>query len=384
MMDEPVIISDLGGTNGRMVLRLADGTSVRKDYRIADYPNLTAMLKQFLADTNTPPGSIASAVLAVCGPVWDGGRSNIHNNSHWIAAPNVAGDIERECGLPADSLSFLNDFEANGYALTALFQPSAKDEDARPTGLTTLHEAKADASAPFACVGAGTGLGCVYGVPHTASDGSPRHTVCSSEAGMTNTICPRDEREFRLLTWLKGKYGEGSHHIDVERIVSGPGLVDCYAFARMEAGTPLADDSAPPSPEEVAELARSGGDAAATQALRDFLSFYGRNLCTAACTFLPFAGLYVAGGILPKLAWAWKPDSGSGSGGGSGIITDVSWSRPGAPAGESAFLAAYLDAGPKMAELVARVPLILVDDPDIGLKGCLAVALTKAKASKSA
>jgi glucokinase len=377
-----LVVGDLGGTNGRLSLRDAsDGAQVtRRDYLIAMYAKLDDMLRQFMEDTATPASAVSSAVLAVCGPVTERGRWNLHNNSHWIAAPNRAGDIEAGLGLAPQTLLFLNDFEANGYALTALFPvgggASSAAGAAAPQGLLTLHAAPADAAAPFACVGAGTGLGCVFGVPHVDPlTGSPRgYTVCPSEAGMANSICPSSEAEWGLLRYLQARYAtpHGSVHVDVERIVSGPGLVDCYRYHGGAAGGGEGDDDSV-TPEAVAERARAGGDAPAAAAVSDFLTFYGRVLSTAACGFLPYAGLFIAGGILPKLRWAWtRAPAGSADPSAWEVDPDCS------------LLRAYRDAGPKMAPLVAAVPLVLVDDADIGLKGCLAVAAQRAAAAAAA
>ena len=88
-----------------------------------------------------------------------------------------------------------------------------------------------------------------------------------------------------------------------------------------------------------------------------FLSFYGRALGAAAITFLPFRGLFVAGGILPRLAWR-LPCLGAD-----------------ARARDDPLIENFLGQGPKIGATAARVPLLLLDDGDAGIKGALSLAL---------
>ena len=154
----------------------------------------------------------------------------------------------------------------------------------------------------------------------------------------------------------------------VERIVSGPGISDiacCLGETRGLTETE-AKTLAALSPEEIATLAEAqhsqSGDDSGTQlgaialaAVDTFLSFYGRSLGSAAQTFLAFGGLFIAGGVLPKLAWRWQ-NSNNGSDSSSAV---------------NPLVAAYLDQGPKMSGIVINVPLLLLDDGESGLKGCL-------------
>lgn len=378
-----VLVGDLGGTNGRLALcDVSCSILVRKDYLIRDHANLQSMLNKFLEDSGIDAGQINVAVLAMCGPVWDAGRTNDHNNSHWRLTR--ASDVEEGVGLRPAVLSFENDFAANGWAITLLHQSDAPEE-AVPTGLIPLHAAIPEPGAPLACVGAGTGLGAVFMAPYPeaphpsdAGAGGPvlRYSVCPSEAGMVSTVCPQNESEWRLLQHLRGqRQTTDGAHVDVERIVSGPGLVEVYRFLRTEAGLPAdSDPVAPVTPESVSKLAESGVDARASAAVDLFLHHYGRVLCVAALTFMPFGGLYIAGGILPKLAWAWQAKGGSSESDGS-LSVD-----PDGP-----LMRGYYEAGPPLLRgLVARAPLTLVTDGELGIKGCLAIAAGRLRASAGA
>lgn len=364
------LVGDVGGTNGRLSLLHADGLApaARRDYLVRDHPNLASMLTGFLADASVQPAAVAVAVLAMCGPVWDGGRTNDHNNSHFRLT--LAPDVEAATGLPPGCLTFVNDFVANGHALTLLHQPDAP-ATAVPTGLVPLHAAAPEPGAALACVGAGTGLGAVFMVPHPGPGGVVRHAVSSSEAGMTSTLCPQSDLEWRLLQHLRAqRQAADGAHVDVERVVSGPGLVAVYDFLRADAGLPAGP---PATPEEVAEAARGGADPHAAAAVELFLHHYGRVLCVASLTFMPYGGLYIAGGILPKLAWAWAAQGlADGDGAGGRVAAD--------PAGP--LMRGFYEAGPPLLRgLVARTPLTLVTDGELGIKGCVAVAADRLRAA---
>lgn len=134
-------------------------------------------------------------------------------------------------------------------------------------------------------------------------------------------------------------------------------------------------------PAVVNALARRG-DPQCLEAVDTFLAFYGHCLGTAAQTFLSYSGLFIAGGILPKLAWRLRGPSSTGTpteahtgASGSLALAGSARSASGGDAeadwGDNALVRAYLDQGPRMSDLVSRIPLWMVDDGDIGLKGCL-------------
>lgn len=262
-----------------------------------------------------------------------------------------AETIEDELNLTRHSLIFLNDFEAIGYCLASQVDPQA-NELCKSNKTLQLHEVPAEkqdeTKSPVACLGAGTGLGACYLTP----DSSGRYQVYSSEAGMTETFCPRSEEEWALLQYLRRQQ---SSFVEVEQLVCGPGFVSMVNFYSEYLKQPLsstlrdalqqvAQDEAP---AVIAEHARDHGDALCLRVVDTFLDVFGRVLGTAAQTFLPYRGLYITGGILPKLAWRWQEQ------------------------GENLLLKSYLDQGPKMSEVVGRVPLTLINDDDLGLKGSL-------------
>jgi glucokinase len=290
-------------------------------------------------------------VLAVCGPISDNGRSNDPNNvrmeSDGAGWPRQYADtIENELNLKANSFIFLNDFEAIGYCLAAQVDSQA-NELCKFTNTFVLHQASSETNAPVACLGAGTGLGACYLSP----TGSGRYQIHSSEAGMTDTFCPRSDEEWALLQYLR----RNQSFIEIEQLVSGPAFVTMLQFYSEYLNQPLsatlnhdlqqvAQDDAP---AVIAQHAQNHNDPLCLRVVDTFLDVFGRVLGTAAQTFLPYRGLYITGGILPKLSWRWQNNS------------------------DNLLLKSYLDQGPKMSETVARVPLMLINDDDLGLKGCL-------------
>ena len=294
-------------------------------------------------------------VLAVCGPIWNNRRSNDTNNvrmeadgSRW--PQQHAETIENELSLKPNSLVFLNDFEAVGYCLAGQVDSQA-NELCKSSKSILLHQSPSadavDPQAPVACLGAGTGLGACFLTPV----GSGRYEVHASEAGMTDTISPRSDEEWCLLKYLRLTQS----FVEVEQLISGPAFVTMLKFysehlnqslsSKLEHD--LAQVSADDAPAIISQHAQEYHDSLCLRVVDTFLDMFGRALGTAAQTFLPYRGLFITGGILPKLAWRWENNP------------------------DNLLLKSYLDQGEKMSEIVGRVPLFLIDDDDLGLKCCL-------------
>jgi glucokinase len=253
-------------------------------------------------------------VLAVCGPIWNNRRSNDPNNvrmepdgTRW--PHQHAETIENDLNFKPNSLIFLNDFEAIGYCLAAQVDFHA-NELCQSTKALVIHEVlpedNTESQAPVACLGAGTGLGACFLTP----DGSGRYQVYSSVAGMTDTFSPRSEEEWFLLKYLR----RNQSFIEIEQLVSGPAFVTMLQFYSEylnQSLSPKLDDdlqqvSQDDAPAIIAQHAYDYNDALCLRVVDTFLDIFGRVLGTAAQTFLPYRGLYITGGILPKLAWRWQ------------------------------------------------------------------------------
>lgn len=421
-----VLTTDVGGTNARFQLWRTAGSGAaqlvfRSVYRPSLFASLIAVIQRFLDDCAasmaTAAATPAFSCLAVCGPAWDCGRFNESNNVDAWCLPgravsfHDARDFEARLALPAHSLRFMNDFEAIGYCIAAHLDPraspSAKPEPAPRilhAGRSSGEASASTAASPAACIGAGTGLGACL-IVASGPAAAPRFTVLASEAGMTESMCPRDETEWRLLQFLRARNAAADSYVEIERVVSGPGLVAVAEFLGSEAAAEAGAAAARAGADAATNLAAVPylGDEAASERLRHacdedkaaivaalaqegnavclravdtFLHFYGRALGSAAISFLPTdAGLFIAGGILPKLAWRLPCLSAAAPA--SAVSTSTS------DAATDPLIDGYLRQGPKMSALVARTPLLLVEDGDAGVKGCLFVAMQMANAAAS-
>ena len=210
-----LLTGDIGGTHGRVQLweiKTDDVVNLfRTDHVSANYDSLADLLIAALAEARSIWGvgdvTPTFGVLGLCGPVWDEGRRSESNNiPRWYEpgtkmAQADASVIEARLGMAPNSLRFLNDFEANGWAVAALNDPAAPTL-ATPLPPKVLYapptSVSAERSAPACCVGAGTGLGVCSIVPVPA-EGSTGFVVMPSEGGMASVLCPQDELEWRLL-----------------------------------------------------------------------------------------------------------------------------------------------------------------------------------------
>mmetsp|Transcript_14604 Transcript_14604/g.43620 ORF Transcript_14604/g.43620 Transcript_14604/m.43620 type:complete len:298 (-) Transcript_14604:35-928(-) len=240
------------------------------------------------------------------------------------------------------TMRLVNDFAANGYGVVTL-EPGDY-EDISPHGPIAPTE-----GAPVACVGAGTGLGETFA---TASGGL--YAAWPSEGGHV-AFAPRGPLQERLLTHLRHKF---KGRVSAERVISGKGIVNVYEFLadgemKDKVSAPL--DRKIRSAAEGAAVVSAGSydNAVCEQALEVVLDAYGAELGNAAVKWLPFGGLYIAGGIAIKNHERI-------------VAADPS---------DSAFMQAYLDRG-RLAPVLEKIPLRLVTVDDLGLRGAHYVALT--------
>lgn len=257
------------------------------------------------------------AVLAVAGPVVDG-RSQL-TNLPWLIDRRA---IERLISAPVD---LMNDFAALGYAV-----PLLTDRD-----LLSLARAARRPEAPFAVIGAGTGLGMATFV---RADAGLR--VLAGEGGHAD-FAPRSEREVRLWRYLNARFGR----VSVERVLSGQGLASVYAFLREEAGP--SETALEPAEVSRRALDPAASDPIAREAMALWLAIYGAEAGNLALRVVPEAGLYIAGGIAQKLGARLR-------------------------AGE--LMAAFLDKEP-MRAVLDRIPVDVIMRPDASLIGAFARGL---------
>jgi len=315
-----ILAGDVGGT--KVLLRLSEvGTGgcskVREQrYSSAEFHDFEALLADFLQ--SAPP--VMSACFGVPGPVKENAARL--TNLPWFV--DGAG-IGKQFGIA--SVKLINDFEAIGHGIPAL----------KPQDLHVLQAGAPLEGAARAVLGAGTGLGVGFLFP--CGDGE---IVAPSEGGNVD-FSPGNAMEIELLHFLRERYGQ----VCVERVVSGPGLANIYAFVcQYEQHPPLLLESADP-PAAIAEAALAHNDIAASRALEMFIRAYGAFAGDLALLSLSRSGVYVAGGIAAKLATRMA---------------------------QGGFLSGFLDKG-RYRSLLETVPVYLVMNTEVGLLGAERLAV---------
>lgn len=300
-----LLAGDIGGT--KTILRLvqaesAIGTSKlltlktlhEQTYASQSFPDLVPIVRQMLIEAKTSIGKdfqIDKACFGIAGPV-------IYNTSELTNLSwSLSGDrLERELAIP--QIRLINDFAAIGYGVLGL-----KQDD-----LYTLQDVEPDANAPIAVLGAGTGLGEGFLVP--LPDGNYR--VCGSE-GSHADFAPRSLLEFQLMNYIKDKYG--IDRVSIERVVSGQGIITIYQFLRDQDQTQeslqmhkiyqawqLELGKTQKTVDLAAEISKAAlNDYLCGQTLQLFIEAYGAEAGNLALKLLSYGGLYVAGGIAPKI-----------------------------------------------------------------------------------
>jgi glucokinase len=275
-----ILSGDIGGTKAQLAVFESDGEALvergRATYRSSEHPSLEALLTTFL-DTHGAP--CQWACFGVPGPV-RAGRAKI-TNLPWIVDARL---LARRLGIA--HVAILNDLEATAHGLVLL-----RDDD------LLVVKAGQSGVGNAAVIAAGTGLG----EAGLFWDGR-RHRPFPSEGGHAS-FAPSTELDVALLRHLQGRFG----HVSWERVLSGPGLVHLYTFLRdhRRADTPswLAEEM------ERGDAAAAISDAAleercgiCSEALDVFVRLYGAEAGNLALKVMATAGVYVGGGIAPKIA----------------------------------------------------------------------------------
>jgi glucokinase len=327
-----LLAADIGGTKTLLALaEVADG-DIRlvqeRRYDSGGYPDFEAITADFLARLAPEQRHIQRACFAVAGPVIAANGSEVARitNLPWRLDNRR---LAEEFALPAVRL--INDFQAVGYGIELL-----TDND-----LVVLQAGHPRTAAPRTVLGAGTGLGTALLVWE-----GTRYQVLPTEGGHVD-FAPNGAHQQHLLAWLAQRYG----HVSIERLLSGPGLAAIYEYlctrepARINAE--LAErlrtqDAA----AAVADHALIHGDGLAEEALALFVSIYGAHAGNLALLTLPYGGIYIAGGIAPR------------------ILTRLTDGR---------FITAFNDKG-RMTHLTAEIPVAVVINPKVGLLGAASIA----------
>ena len=278
-----LLAGDIGGTKTELAVFSPEAGPrtplAQARYPSARYPGLEALVREFLAATSMP---VSWACFGVAGPVI-GGRARITNLPWQLDAGALAGAL----GLRAVHL--LNDLEAVARAV-----PGLLSED-----MVTLNPGARVAGGSLAVIAPGTGLGEAF----LTWDGS-RHHPFPSEGGHSD-FAPATEHETGLLSDLRGRFG----HVSVERVCSGPGIVNIYEYLRASGAAPEAPEmarrlaAAPDAPPVITEagLREPDPDPLSAAALALFGGILGAEAGNLALKVFAAGGVYVAGGVARHL-----------------------------------------------------------------------------------
>lgn len=264
------LIGDIGATNARFALVDDAGASERVRVLVCDdYPSIEAAIAAYFAghDAAAMP---REAALAVASPVI--GDTVTLTNHPWSFT--ISGLKHH---LAFARLVVVNDFAANALAV-----PRLKREERVAIGGGAPAE-----GAPVGVLGPGTGLG-VGGLVPTAAG----FVVLSGEGGHA-TMAPADERESLVLDRMRRRFD----HVSAERVLSGQGLVNLYNTLAEIEGVP----AAPFTPAQIADRHLGESDKLVRAALAMFCAMLGTVAGNLALTLGARGGIYIAGGIVPRL-----------------------------------------------------------------------------------
>jgi glucokinase len=324
-----ILAGDVGGTHARLALFDSRGEElkliVEQIYASHGYTSLEAIVSEFLRSTSGKPDS---AGIGVAGPVRDG--KCVATNLPWIVD---AAKLAAETGLR--NIMLLNDLEANAYGIATL----------APADFEVLQKGSADPRGNAAVISPGTGLGEAGMVREGAA-----LRPFASEGGHSS-YAPVGELEGELFQYLVKRF----EHVSCERVLSGPGLVNIYEFLRDtgRANVPegFADEMSAGDPSAViSEAALTKRIEICVQALDIFVRIFGAEAGNVALKFLATAGVYLGGGIAPKILRKLR---------------------------EPAFVEAFLAKG-RMRKLLEAVPVLVILNENTALRGAARGALLQA------
>jgi glucokinase len=276
-----ILAGDVGGTKTHIgIFEPAPRRPIAIEVRTFptnDFDGLPAIAKAFLG--SRPANAIDAACFGVAGPVID--QSARMTNVPWLV---TARGVAEAFGW--QDVHLLNDLEAMAHAVPVL----------ETSELHVLQQGTRHPAGNAVLIAAGTGLG--ESILH-AIDG--RFLPLPSEGGHTD-FPARTDRELELVRFLRGRRGR----VDVEAVVSGRGISNLYRFTHqgVACGAPVASGEEEDDPARIAKAALSGACAHCVEALGLFVSAYGAEAGNLALQGVATAGVYVGGGIAPKLIQA--------------------------------------------------------------------------------
>ncbi|MGR8933926.1 MAG: glucokinase [Gammaproteobacteria bacterium] len=326
-----ILAGDAGGTKTILALYHLSPDSGwqiyrRQQFASADFTDFDLLLADFLADYSDLP--LQAACIGVAGPIIGG--NCLTTNLPWKLKSSAIGRT-----LRASKVKLLNDLEAAAWGV----MHSSTDEQ-----VELNPQAEQDVAGNKAVIAAGTGLGeaILYW------DGQ-KHHVLATEGGHTD-FGANDEQQDALLRYLRTRY---SGHVSYERLVSGEGLRNIYAFLKDSGFAEEADAVRLQMQQQdpAAVIGVTGvqqRDPLCREALRLFCTLYGAETGNLALKCLPYGGIYLTGGIAAKILPALQ---------------------------QGEFMQAYLGKG-RYESLLSKIPLKVCLNADVALFGAFKYALS--------
>ena len=314
-----ILAGDVGGTKTLLGLYSRQGTRpepiVVQSFPTVDYPDLSRVISAFANHERVRGTRVQAAAFGVAGPVL--GQTAMLTN---VAFRIDSAEISRAFDIR--HVRLLNDLQAMAYSVTAL----------NDSEVHVLQAGEPNAHGNMGLIAAGTGLGeaALY---RTEAGLFPAAT----EAGHSDWAA-RSERDIVVLRGLIERYGRA----EVEHVLSGPGVVNLHRITHRDGNCPaVADDTDPNAPALITLAALERRCAGCIEALDIFVSAYGAEAGNLALRTVATGGLFVGGGIAPKIL--------------SALI-------------DGRFMRAFLDKHP-FRDMLARVPVKIILNSDAGLLG---------------
>lgn len=274
MNSYPRLLADVGGTNVRFALIREAGAPISDERNLAcaDYPGLYEATRAYLDPLGITPHWAAIGIATAIA----GDHVKMTNN-HWEFSQAAL-----KAQLALSEFAVINDFTA-----LALSLPSLADDE-----LVKVGGGERNADLPIALLGAGTGLGVSGLIPAHLSGEAPRWIPLQGEGGHVS-FSPFNHKEDEILRFLRLSFG----HVSAERLLSGPGLVNLYHALAEINGQQAASITA----AEISQRGVSGDCALCREAIDTFCGMLGTAAANLAVTLGARGGLYIGGGIVPKL-----------------------------------------------------------------------------------
>jgi glucokinase len=324
-----ILAGDVGGTSTRLAFFTVQGEVLQRvveaTYPSADYADLVTLVSRFVS---SHPLRAERACFGVAGPVQDG-RCETTNLPWVVDARHLAAELH------LDHVGLINDLEAAAHGLATL----------TPEDYVVLNAGKPPATGNMAVIAAGTGLG----EAGLYWDGR-RHHPFATEGGHA-TFAPSAPLHLELHSYLLQEF----EHVSWERVVSGPGLYNIYRFlrdtGRGEEPAWLQDEIRQGDPAAaISRAALAGRSSLCMQALDLFVTLYGAEAGNLALKILATGGVFIGGGIAPK------------------ILPKLT---------EKMFMAAFIAKG-RLQDVLQEIPVRVITNEKTGLQGAARVAALQA------